>query len=107
VREAFAFILFLVVVALGWKQPYSKHYYSLIGKPAPKARQAFAATPSPAERLAQIEAKYGAPGSDAGGDRAFKGSLLDVREDENGFRLQSQWSLTSLKSSSTAVSSRA
>ena len=87
-REALAFILFLAVVALGWKKPYSTQYYSLVGKsrPAKTETRAVAAPLSPAERLAQIEAKYGAPAASTAAPAKDRNWMFEKTKMDAGYK---------------------
>ena len=82
-KELAAFILLIVLIVIGWNQPYKAHFSSVVGDPPPAAPAPAAA---PAAPLPPVVAAPAAPEPAPARDSSWlwKKGTLDPKEMEAG-----------------------
>ena len=82
-KEFVAFLLFLVLICVGWNQPYKAHFSSVVGEPPPVLIPAPAVPAAPVAPVANAPAApEPAPARDS--SWLWKKGTLDPKEAEAG-----------------------
>ena len=81
-KEMAAIILLVVLIGVGWNQPYKAHFTSVVGEPAPAVGVPVSAPAPPAPGAAAPAPTEAAPARDS--SWLWKKGTLDRQEKEGG-----------------------
>ena len=81
-KEMAAFLLLIVLIGVGWNQPYKAHFSSVVGEPTPVPAATPGAAAAPSAPPAAAPAAEAAPARDS--SWLWKKGTLDAPEKEAG-----------------------